>query len=135
MINDISELNLEQTDDLEAINLKVKEKLGVEISTMIDKLSEYVKEKAEVLSNKFINIIAYGDYSRILESQSDIINFLKDEASKPENWKMIYVAPYEDTDLIQFAFDNSSIDDGDVFQGFVFLSKSGKIRHFFAQLN
>ena len=117
MINDISDLELNEEDSMEVLESKIK-----------DNLSE--------VSGDFVNIIPYGDYGKLLEDKDEMCNFLLDEASKLENWKLYYLMPSDaNPELIQFVFKNGSVDEGDVFEGHVFVSKSGKIRHAFTQVN
>ncbi len=135
MIKDIADLNFESSDTEEIVSSKIKEKLNIDIPAMKDCLSNFVIDNSDQLSNDFVNIIPYGDYSKFLEDADKISKFLKDEASKIENWKLIYITPSDiNQDLIEFVFNNKSIDDGDIFQGHIFLNKSGKIKHAFTKV-
>ena len=134
MINNISDLNLSKEDEMPVIESKIKEKLGIELLTMKETLSAFVKDNAEQLTKELINIIPYGDYGNLLEDHADMANFLKEESSKIENWELFYLVPSDlHPELIQFVFNNSSVDEGDNLQGHVFVNKSGKIKHVFAQ--
>ena len=82
----------------------------------------------------FVNIIPYGDYDRIIEDNKAMVNFLRDHASKENNWELYSVTMCDTHDnLISFYFKNQSVDDGDALCGFVYVSFDGKIKHTFAQ--
>lgn len=93
MINNISDLNLDPKDEMSTIEQKIKEKLDINLSTMKDALSNFVKTKSNDLAQDFINIIPYGDYSKLLEDTGAISQFLQEEACKIENWSLSYIAP------------------------------------------
>lgn len=136
MINDIADLNLSQEDSLEVISSKLKEKLEIDLDTITQALSSFVRDNSNELANDFVNIIPYGDYGNILEDNEFMSNFLKEEASKIDNWTLYSISQSDvNPELIQFIFSNKSVDDGDVFEGHVFLSKHGKIKHVFTQVN
>jgi dsDNA-binding SOS-regulon protein len=135
MINSIEELNLQPNDTIEVIDAKVKEKLNIFINDLKESLSNYLKYNSEKVCQEVANIAPNGDYSKLLETPEQMSSFLQQEASKPENWELHSILDCEtNTSLIQFVFYNLSIDDGDVCRGNVFVSKSGKIRHAFAQI-
>ena len=81
------------------------------------------------------NIAPFGNYDKMIEDNDGMADFLKTEAHKVENWNLygIEVSPMN-KELLSFIFKNPSIDDGEVFEGFVFVSKSGKIQHGFARV-
>lgn len=134
MIEKFSELDLQPEDEMEVIEQKVKEKLGISIEEMRQALSSYVIENAEELTHEFVNMAPLGDYSKMLEDNDSMSEFLKTEAHKPEHWHLYSVRQSDaNAALISFDFKNKAIDDGEIFSGFVFVSKSGKIRHAFAQ--
>lgn len=136
MINNISDLELKNEDTLDHLDAKLKDKLGIDISTMVSLLSTFVIDKAPELAGDFINIIPYGEYDKMIEESADITKFLAEEASKPDNWSLYAITPSNvNSELIQFIFNNSSIDEGDLFQGHVFVNKSGKVRHVFTQVS
>ena len=136
MINSLSDLELTPQDDLDTIESKIKEKLGINFSFLKESLSTFVKDNAPSLAKDTLNIIPYGDYGNLLENFEEISNFLQKEACKIDNWQISYITPSDlYPELIQFVFDNSSIDEGDNFQGYVFVSKQGKVKHVFAQFS
>jgi cobalamin biosynthesis Co2+ chelatase CbiK len=136
MINNIEDFNLEETDSLETMESKIQDKLGISIETIKQSLSSYLKDKAEEISEEIINIIPYGEYDQIIDDKNKMINFLKEEASKIENWKLFALTMSDvNKSLLQFILKNSAVDEGDVLEGHVLVSKSGVIRHTFVQFD
>lgn len=134
MIEKFEELGLQEADKMDAVEQKIQEKLGIKVEEMRIALSKHVLEKAEELTHEFVNMAPLGDYSKMLEDNDSMAEFLRTEAHKPEHWVLYSVRQSDTNDkLITFDFKNKSIDDGEVFTGFVFVSKSGVIRHAFAQ--
>lgn len=117
------------------VGLKIQEKLGVSLMEMKEVLSKSVQDRAEEMTLELVNIAPFGDYEKMIEDNDGMAEFLKAEAHKVEHWKLeaIEVSPLN-KELLSFVFKNPSIDDGETFQGFVFVSKSGKIRHGFARV-
>lgn len=112
----------------------LQEKLGVSIELLKKQLSDYTVAHAEELTHDFVSVAPYGDYSKLLEDNDSMAEFFKTEAHKIENWRLVGITPSDvKKDLITFNFSNKSVDDGDNFEGFVYVSFQGKIRHAFAQ--
>lgn len=133
MINSFSDLELDDIDNISAVDIKIKEKLGLSFNDMCIKLEEVIKLKAEELAEDLPSIAPYKDYSKMIEDKNVIVEFIKNEVSKPENWEIKYIMPSDvNSQLIEFVFNSKALDDED-FKGFVFVSKSGKIRHAFVQ--
>ena len=129
-MEDFSELDFEPViDDLAKLDDYLHEKLGVRMATLTAPLETYVKDKAEELSLDIANIAPHGDYGKLLEDNESMTNFLREDASKPENWKleMIRSEKAGQQSLLQFVFINDAIDDGTSFKGYVFINKSGKM--------
>ena len=134
MIEDFKELNFSEKDKIEDVDNLIKEKLGHSFLEMKEMISSYVKEKCEEISLDMINIIPYGQYDKIIDDNDNMAIFLKEEASKVENWEIYsFMQNSTNQNLIQFIFNNKSVDDGDTLRGHVFISKSGVIRHVFAE--
>jgi hypothetical protein len=120
-------------DDLDAV---FKDKLGISFAECAEALSESLKQRAEELVEDLPSMAPYGDYGELTEDPEVITKFLRDEAAKPENWKIYFIEVKKDKDqLIELTFHNKAVDDGDVLKGFVFIGLSGKIRHAFAQVH
>lgn len=112
----------------------IKEKLGVSFDEMKQALSVYVASHGEELALEMVNIAPLGDYGNLLEDNDSMAEFFKSEAHKVEHWVLESVRPSDvNENLISFQFRNNSIDDGESFQGFVFVSLQGKIKHAFGQ--
>ncbi len=136
MVESFKDLLPEEAKTPEEIDKVLQEKLGIGLSEMSKALSDSVLERAEEFAEELMNIAPYGDYSKLTEDPEVIIKFLKEEASKPENWKIQFIEAKKEKDqLIEFVFFNKAVDDGDILKGFVFVGLSGKIRHAFAQVN
>ena len=118
---------------IEKLNNKLKEKLELSLEDMKLALNNSVKDNAEEICLDLPNIVPYGDYEKLLENNDDMATFLKEETAKDENWILASLEEDRKTNLIKFSFYNKSVDDGASFSGFVFVSKSGKIRHAFSQ--
>jgi len=111
----------------------LQEKLGLKIVDLQKSICDWVTDNIETLSQDFINICPSGDYGKLIEDYNSISKFLKEETTKPEAWKIMGVRQNSNPNMIQFIFDCDVVDEGDTFKGFVFVSKTGKIRHAFAQ--
>jgi hypothetical protein len=131
MIEKFEDLNLEALDKEEQVDQKIKDKLGIDLLKIREALSECVKSRAEEMSLDILNIVPFGNYRDMIENNEEIAKFLKEEAHKAEHWKLHFIKL--DNNLIKFYFMCMAIDEGETFEGSVFVSKSGKIRHAFAQ--
>jgi hypothetical protein len=134
MIEKFEDLDLQDADNMTQVEQKIQEKLGVSVQEMREALSKYTIENAERLTHEFVNMAPLGDYSNLLEDNDSMAQFLKNEAHKPEHWLLFGVRVSDvNPSLLSFNFSNDSIDDGEIFNGFVFVSMQGKIKHAFAQ--
>jgi len=107
------------------VSSKIQEKLGISLLEMKEVLSKSVRDRAEEMTLELTNIAPFGNYDKMIEDNDGMADFLKTEAHKVENWNLygIEVSPMN-KELLSFIFKNPSIDDGEVFEGFVFVSKS-----------
>lgn len=128
-------LGLTDEDTADTVALKVQEKLGTSLGLMQEALSKATIERAEEFTLELPNIAPHGEYEKLIEDNDGMAEFLKTEAHKPENWKL-YGIKMSDVkkELISFVFHNMAVDDGESFTGFVFVTKMGKIKHAFAQV-
>lgn len=133
MDNILDELGLVEGAGIDEWDLKLQEKLGLKIVDLQNSIGEWINKNAEELAQEFVNIAPSGDYGALIEDNDGLASYLKQEAAKPEYWEMAGVVSCADPNMIKFTFDCTIVDDGDTFKGFVFVSKSGKIRHSFAQ--
>lgn len=134
MIESIKDLELDslnpKDDDFKSkLDEKLKEKLNISVKEMQDVLSTSLISSSSDIAGELNNIIAYNDYDKIIEDYDDMVEFLKTDASKPENFWLYGLQ--EDNGLLKFHFINMAVDEGDVVNGFVFVSKGGKIKHYF----
>jgi len=129
----LDDLGLEAGASIEKWDEQLQEKLGLKIIDLQNAICEWIKKNSEELTHEFVNIAPSGDYGKLLEDNDSMAEFLKNESAKPEHWNLMAARGNENPNLIQFMFDCEVVDEGDTFKGFVFVSKSGKIRHAFAQ--
>lgn len=130
MIEKFEDLELTPQDTPEEAVSKVESKLEIKIDSLKENLNSYLKKNAEELAIQLPNIAPHGDYVKLLEDNDSMTQFLRDNASNDEHWKLKAIAA-ADFDLIQFLFANKAIDDGESVMGYVYVSKSGKVRHSF----
>ncbi len=136
MIETFKDLVGDEAKTPEDIDAKIKEKLGIGLAEMAGALCDSLKARAEDVAEDCYSIAPYGDYSKMIEEKEGVTKFLREEASKPEHWKLEFLEVKSKEDkLIEFVFVNSSVDDGDILKGFVFVGFSGLIRHAFCQVH
>lgn len=126
-----NDLNLSKTE--EQIDLEIKEKLGISLEDLKKAICSYTESHYDELSKQFVNIAPNGNYSLLMEDESKMADFIKSECSKIEGWKLIQVISVEkDSELLEFTFANSFVDDGDSMNGYAYIGEAGKIRHAFS---
>ena len=136
MIESFKDLNFDDTKEEADIDKILQEKLGISLAYMAEALQGALKKRAEEFVAEMVTVAPYGDYGKLMEEPEAILTFLRDEASKQENWKIYFIEVKKEKDqLIEFIFHNKAVDDGDFLKGFVFVGLSGKIRHVFPQVN
>ena len=146
MIDSIKDLGLDEvlkgSEDFkdgeleEKLGAVLKEKLGIGLDEMRSVLHESVKNRAEELALDLPNLAPYNDFGALLEDNDSMATFLRDEASKVENWLIYSIQEdQKNKSLIKFTFLNKAVDDGKILEGLVFTNKSGTVRHAFAQVN
>jgi hypothetical protein len=128
-------LGLTDSDTIEVVGNKIQEKLGISLFSMGEKLSQILMDKAEELTLELPNIAPLGNYGKLIEDNDGMTDFLKTEACKIEHWQLYGVRASDvNKDLISFTFANVAVDDGESLEGFVFATKTGKIKHAFVQV-
>lgn len=133
MINSLIDLNLKPDSTLPDIDQKLQQHLNLSLQQLQSSLQDYLSNNQKI-AQEFNLIAPYGDYSKCHETRESICSFLKNEASQAKNWELQSVMDHDSNQsLLQFTFSNSAIDDGDSCIGIVLVSKSGKIKHAFAQ--
>lgn len=123
------DLNISCKDDESVINEKLLSNLGVSLLDLKKELCLYVSNNSFELAKEIKVIFPYGDYSKMIENKEEISLFLKEEASKIDNWILFKVAPNED--LMNFTFACLPVNEDFEFKGHVFISLNGKIKHSF----
>jgi hypothetical protein len=125
-----------KTKEPEDLDRILKEKLGIGFAECQQALCDSLQERAEEMSQDMTTMAPHGDYGKLMEDAESIAKFLREEASKPEHWKIEFIELRKESDqLMEMIFFNKAVDDGDLLKGFVFVGLSGKIRHAFAQVN
>lgn len=120
----------------EDIDTKIREKLGIGIKEMSHALCDSLRHRAEEVAEDCYSVAPYGDYSKMIEDPEGVAKFFREEAAKPEHWKLEFLEVRKKGDqIIEFTFTNTSVDDGDILKGFVFVGFSGSIRHAFCQVH
>jgi len=136
MVDKLSDIPLKDTKTSEEMDKVLREHLGIGFSECAEALSASVAERAGELAEEMINLAPYGDYDKVMEDKGLILSFLREEATKVENWAIEFIEVRKATDqLMELVFFNKAVDDGDILKGFVFVGLSGKIRHAFAQVS
>jgi len=141
MIETTSDLELKDLDPKDPeiwvkIDSKLKEKLNLGLDEIKTSLIKYIGSNAGELTLNIANIAPYNDYSKLIEDNDGMAEFLKTEAIKPENWILYEVSDYDRNKfLLLFSFGCMAINDGQTLEGRVFVSKSGVIRHAFVISN
>lgn len=136
MIESIKDLGITGEEELEQLDAIFQEKLGIGFINMVIALSESLHDRAEEIASQFLVMTPNGDYTRLIEDQDKMAQFLRQEAGKGENWHPVYIGTSRDPKLpnmIEVLFANKAVDDGDALMGYVFLNYSGKMLHVFVQ--
>jgi hypothetical protein len=131
---DIKDLNILDSDNVEQIIEKILIVLGITSDKMKESISSVILNKADDIVLELKNIAPLGDYSKLLEDNESMINFLKTEVYKTEYWNLVRMDT-DSTGLNKFTFNCTAIDDGQSLYAFVFVNDQGKIRHTFVQGN
>jgi hypothetical protein len=138
MINTTADLKLYELDKKdeqywEKVNSIIKENLGLDVNEIKQVLCNNVKERAQELAVDLPNLAPYNDYSKMLENNDDMTQFIQTDVSKVENWILYQIEDdLKNNKLLKFTFKSTAVDDGETVSGLVFISKAGKIRHAFA---
>lgn len=129
------ERTVSEEDYWKQIDHTLQEKLGLSLNKLKEQVCESLKNRAEEVALDLPNIAPYGDYGAMLEDNDGMSSFLKNEASKLENWQLSKIKMDKNPNLIKFVLMCSAVDDGEVLMGLVFTNKSGEIRHSFCQVD
>jgi len=136
MIDSLKDLGITGEEEIEQLNLIFQEKLGISFNQMVGMLETVLIQRADEVASDFLVMTAFGDYGKLLEDQPKMAQFLRQEASQKDNWKLTYVGSSRDPQLpnmIEVLFGNIAVDEGESLKGYVFLNYAGKILHVFVQ--
>lgn len=131
---DMKKLHQQAADNyIAGVDAILQEKLGLSLNTMKENLAQKLQEKARELTLNMRNIAPHADYSKLLEDNDSMANFLKSDAYEIKNWKLRGIRQgAEDSKfshLFKFSFDNIAVDQGETLNGIIFINKNGKIKH------
>jgi hypothetical protein len=136
MIEKFADIPFGESNKAEDMDNLLQKHLGIGFAQCAEALSASLKERADELLEDLIYIAPYGKFETIIEDKEKILQFLQEEAIKPENWKFQFIEVKKEKDtLMELVFFNDAVDDGDILKGFVFLGFSGNIRHCFTQVH
>ena len=134
MIESFKDLTFEGCKTEEDAAARLQEKLGLALQDCKEALSNSLLIRAEEVVTDLPSCAPYGDYAKLMEDPEVIQKFLEDEASKVENWEIVFFYARKEQDKVaEFVFYNKAVDDGDILKGYVYVGLSGKIRHAFCQ--
>ena len=132
-MKDLVSDDIKTPEDLDKV---LQERLGISLQEMTHALTDSLRQRAEEVAEDCFSVAPYGDYSKMIEDPEGVAKFFRDEAAKPEHWKLEFFEMKKKGDqLIEFIFNNTAVDDGDILKGFVFVGLSGTIRHAFCQVH
>src|SRR5579872_2836547 len=116
MIESFESLGITGEEEVEQLDALFQEKLNVSFADMKDALRESLHNHAHEVASQFLVLTPNGDYTKLLEDQDKIAEFLRGEACKDENWLPVYVGTSRDPKLpnmLEILFGNKAVDDGD----------------------
>lgn len=130
---DYSSSKQENEEKTNALYAKINEALGTSVPEMKCYISDWVRSNSTALAKKFPVIAPYNDYSKMIEEQLELAEFISKECIKYDTWylKAIQLSDMR-PNLIQFSFSSGAVDDGDALTGNVFVSFNGVVKHVFA---
>lgn len=132
MVDNWDDLGLVDGGGEEQWSLQIQEKLGISLAELKSAISSWMVNHAEELSLNFLTVTPHGDYGKMMEDNDEMADFFRKEASSPQYWKLSG-GKTEGENMFQFCFDCTAVDEGESLRGYVYVGKSGKIRHAFAQ--
>lgn len=147
MIESVAELEYQVTEEdsaltpeelaakkMEHLKNSLRDMLGITLEQITQALCDAIKERGDELALDFVSVAPYDDYGKLLDETPAIAEFLKLEASKPDNWNLKFIEDVQNNiKLLKFKFLSSAVDDGKSLAGFVFVSKAGQVVHAFGQ--
>ena len=132
MIEDWKDLGLVDGGGEEQWSQQIQEKLGLSVDDLKSAISKWMETHAEELSLNFLTVAPHGDYGKMMEDNDSMAEFFRKDGADPQYWKLVG-GRTESENMFQFSFSCQAVDEGESLHGFVYVGKSGKIRHVFAQ--
>lgn len=134
LIKEIKECKTE--DDKALVRNKIcgiiAEKHSINMDDVLSLVTDYVKNNAETLSEQLSYIVPDNDWSKCLDKHDGKVEYLKTELSKPEKWRIYMYKNSDIKNVNTIMFKPHDVETPDEFFGYVFVSKTGEIRHVFA---
>lgn len=129
------DLNLSPEDTLDTALPKIVEMMGISVEEIKTSVLSSVSRKYEDIAKEFPNLAPYNNYKKLMTEKPEISEFIKTECIKPENWKLarIKLTKLGETDMMQFTFDCTAMDEENPLKGFVFVNKNSKVKYSFAK--
>lgn len=112
----------------------LQSKLDISLLVMKSSLERSLQDRVNLLIKDIRYIAPFNDYSALMDEEDKMINFLKSEAFKAENWRILTIDEDVKENLIKFTFSNKAVNEADILFGTVFVNKSGKIKHSFTYI-
>jgi hypothetical protein len=134
MIDKFEDLGLPEEATLEEVQAVIEEQLKVKFSDLKELLNTSLRDSAANIASNFMVITPFGDYSKLLEDQPAMTEFLRTKAAQTENWIPYYIGLSQDPKLpnmLQMLFLNKAVDEGEEVVGYIFLNYEGKVLHAF----
>lgn len=136
MVESFKDVDFSEAKGSEEIDKIMQEKLGCSLAECAGALCDSLQRRAEEIAEEMTTLAPNGEYDKLIEEPEAILEFLRREAAKPENWVLEFIEVKKEKDqLMELVFFNKAVDDGESLKGFVFVGLSGKIRHAFPQVN
>lgn len=135
-LNDLCENKEGQKITDEEIDAKMQQHLNLTLQTLKNKLTTVFSSKLDVLVEKLPNIAPHGDYSKLIDDEEGMKNFLSIELTKEDSWKLRSIYQHHSNEnWILFVFSCLAVNNGDSnLRGNVIVSKKGIIRHSFVSV-
>jgi Sec7-like guanine-nucleotide exchange factor len=134
LIKQIKEIDSKSPDFESLLNELFERELSKSLNDFKILLQDYCVLNADKLASNTPYIAPYNKYDKFISSYNAIVDFLKSEASKIENWKLTTISMVkDDCCLWKLKFKNFAVDSGDddgvVLAGIVFVNNQGAIKH------
>lgn len=129
-------INKEYEKAREFLSNVIKKSFNVDILDLKSKIASYVKENANEISKNIPYIAPGGDWSKFFNENDEIINYLKNEISRVEDWNLYALepSPMKGVWKVEFCYKDLVTEDSNL-TGYVYLNEEGTLKHVFAQMS